>query len=110
MVGLQRLLIGHTLDGRYAVEELIGQGRGGLVYRARHAQTGVEVALKVLAAPRTPEARERFRGMVAAQVRAAAGLEHPNVAGVYCLGHDTELDLDCVAGELLRGQTLASVL
>ena len=32
------------------------------------------------------------------------------MAGVYCLGHDTELDLEFVAGELLRGQTLASVL
>ena len=110
MVGLERLLIGRTLDGRYAVEELIGRGRGGLVYRARHAQTAVEVALKVLAAPRTPEARERFRRLVAGEVRAAAGIEHPNVAGVYCLGHDEELDLDFTAGELLRGQTLASVL
>ncbi|HYH83334.1 MAG TPA: TonB family protein [Longimicrobium sp.] len=109
-MGLERLLIGRTLDGRYAVEELIGRGRGGLVYRARHAQTGVEVALKVLAAPRTPEARERFRGMVAGEVRAAAAIEHPNVAGVYCLGHDAELGLDFVASELLRGQTLASVL
>jgi TonB family protein len=110
MVGLERLLIGRTLDGRYTVEELIGQGRGGLVYRARHAQTGVEVALKVLSAPRTPEARERFRGMVAGEVRAAAAIEHPNTAGVYCLAHDPELDLDFVASELLRGQTLASVL
>jgi len=110
MVGLERLLIGRTLDGRYTVEELIGRGRGGLVYRARHAQTGVEVALKVLAAPRAPEARERFRRLVAGEVRAAAAIEHPNVAGVYCLGHDAELDLDFTAGELLRGQTLASVL
>ncbi|HET7228618.1 MAG TPA: TonB family protein [Longimicrobium sp.] len=110
MVGLERLLIGRTLDGRYTIEELIGQGRGGLVYRARHPHTGVEVALKVLAAPRTPEARERFRKLVAGEVRAAAAIEHPNVAGVYCLGHDGELDLDFVASELLRGQTLASVL
>jgi len=110
MVGLERLLIGRTLDGRYTIEELIGQGRGGLVYRARHPHTGVEVALKVLAAPRTPEARERFRKLVAGEVRAAAGVEHPNVAGVYCLGHDAELDLDFVTTELLRGQTLASVL
>lgn len=110
MVGLERLLIGRTLDGRYTVEELIGQGRGGLVYRARHAQTGVEVALKVLAAPRTPEARERFRRLVTGEIRAAAAIEHPNVGGVYCLAHDAELDLDFVTSELLRGQTLASVL
>jgi serine/threonine-protein kinase len=110
MVGLERLLIGRTLDGRYTIEELIGQGRSGLVYRARHAHTGVEVALKVVAAPRTPEARERFRTLVAGEVRLAAAIEHVNVAGVYCLGHDAELDLDFVTAELLRGQTLASVL
>src|SRR5215218_3262177 len=110
MVGLERLLIGRTLDGRYTIEELIGHGRGGLVYRARHGQTGVEVALKVLSAPRTPEARERFRKMVAGEVKLAAAIEHPNVAGVYCLAHDPELDLDFVTTELLRGQTLASVL
>ena len=110
MVGLERLLIGRTLDGRYTIEELIGQGRGGLVYRARHGHTGVEVALKVLSAPRSPEARERFRKVVGGEVKVAASIEHPNVAGVYCLGHDGELDLDFVTTELLRGQTLASVL
>ncbi|HEU4556253.1 MAG TPA: TonB family protein, partial [Longimicrobium sp.] len=110
MVGLERLLIGRTLDGRYTIEELIGHGRGGLVYRARHPHTGVEVALKVLAAPRTAEARERFRTVVGGEVRRAAAIEHANVASVYCLGHDAELDLDFVTTELLRGQTLASVL
>jgi TonB family protein len=110
MVGLEKLLIGRTLDGRYTVEEMIGQGRGGLVYRARHSHTGTEVALKVLAAPASPEARERYRKLVAGEVRAAAAIEHPNVAGVYAMGHDGELDVDFVTSELLRGQSLASVL
>jgi TonB family protein len=110
MVGLERLLIGRTLAGRYSVEELIGRGRGGLVYRARDAQGGAEVALKVLAAPQTAEARERYRRLVAGEVAVAAGIDHPNVVAVHALGVDPELDLDFVTGELARGQTLASVL
>ena len=111
MVGLERLLIGRTLGGRYAVEELIGRGRGGLVYRARDAQSGgAEVALKVLAAPQSAEARERYRRLVAGEVAIAAGIAHPNVVAVHALGVDPELDLDFVTSELARGQTLGSVL
>lgn len=110
MVGLERLLIGRTLAGRYAVEELIGRGRGGLVYRARDARSGAEVALKVLAAPQSAEGRERYRRLVAGEVGIAAGIEHPNVLAVHALGVDPELDLDFVASELARGQTLGSVL
>jgi TonB family protein len=110
MVGLERLLIGRTVGGRYAVEELIGRGRGGLVYRARDGAGGAEVVLKVLAAPRTPEARERFRRLVAGEVAVASGIQHPHVVAVHEIGSDAELDLDFVVFDLVRGQTLASVL
>jgi serine/threonine-protein kinase len=110
MVGLERLLIGRTLGGRYAIQELIGQGRGGLVYRAHDAGRDADVAVKVLNAPRSADARERFRQLVGKEVRAAAAVHHPHVAGVYELGSDAELDLDFVAMELLRGQSLAGVL
>ncbi|HEV7590251.1 MAG TPA: protein kinase, partial [Longimicrobium sp.] len=110
MVGLERLLIGRMLGGRYAVEELIGRGRGGLVYRARDTESGAEIALKVLAAPQTAEARERYRRLVAGEVGIAAGIEHPNVVAVHALGVDPELDVDFVTSELARGQTLAAVL
>jgi TonB family protein len=110
MVGLERLLIGRTLGGRYAVEELIGRGRGGLVYRARDAESGAEVALKVLAAPQSAEARERYRRVVAGEIATAAAIAHPHVVAVHALGVDPELDLDFVTSELARGQTLGSVL
>ncbi|HEX8374960.1 MAG TPA: protein kinase, partial [Geminicoccaceae bacterium] len=110
MVALERLLIGRTVGGRHAVEELIGRGRGGLVFRARDTRDGGEVALKVLATPQSAEARERYRRVVAGEVRLAAGIGHPNVVAVHALGNDPELDLDFVTFELARGQTLASVL
>ncbi|HVG45194.1 MAG TPA: serine/threonine-protein kinase, partial [Longimicrobium sp.] len=110
MVGLERLLIGRTLGGRDAVEELIGRGRGGLVYRARDEEAGAEVALKVLAAPQSAEGRERYRRLVAGEVGLAAAIAHPNVVAVHALGVDPGLDLDFVTFELARGQTLAAVL
>lgn len=110
MVGLEGLLIGRTLGGRYTVEEQIGRGRGGVVYRARDGEGGAEVALKLLSAPQSAEARERFRRVVAAEVRTAAGIRHPNVLAVHGVGADEELNLDFVTLELARGQTLASVL
>src|SRR4051812_44375247 len=110
MVGLEKLLIGRTLSGRYTVEELIGQGRGGLVYRARDSRSGVEVAVKVLNAPRSAEARERFRQLVGREVAAAATVRHPNVATVFEMGGDAERALDFVVTGLVRGQSLAGVL
>lgn len=110
MVGLERLLIGRTLAGRFAIEELIGRGRAGLVYRARDGEAGTEVALKVLTALSTPEARERYRRLVAGEVATASAIQHPQVVAVHALGFDPELELDFITSELVRGQTLASVL
>lgn len=110
MVGLETTLIGRILCGRFTLHELIGQGRGGQVYRAQDAAGGAEVAVKVLNAPRSPEARERFRQIVAKEVRAASAVRHPHVAAVHELGRDAETDVDFVVGELVRGQSLAGVL
>ncbi|HYJ79353.1 MAG TPA: TonB family protein [Longimicrobiaceae bacterium] len=111
MSGLERLLVGRVLGGRYTVEELVAQGRGGAVYRARDArEEDAQVALKVPAAPRTPEARERFRAVFRREAGVAAGLRHANLAAVLGWGTDPELDLDYFVTELLRGETLSGVL
>ena len=72
--------------GPYDLEAAIGRGATGRVYRAVHRHSGERVALKVLAAERagTADGRERFRR----EVRAVAGLEHPNVVGVHDYGTD----------------------
>ena len=110
MSGLERLLIGRTLDGRYAVEELIGQGRGGSVYRARHTRLGSLLAVKVLASPRNPEARGRFRRLFRHEAALAAGVRHPGLPLVIGSGTDAELDADFFVTELLEGEKLSCVL
>ena len=107
MVGLERLLIGRTLGGRYAVEELIGRGRGGLVYRARDEEAGAEVALKVLAAPQSAEGRERYRRLVAGEVGVAAALGHPNVVAVHRWGRPSGPDFVTSSARGRSGRRLA---
>lgn len=70
--------------GRFEILGRLGQGGFGVVYLAYDPTLGREVALKV---PRpevliTPDVRRRFLR----EARAAAGLDHPNIVGVYEVG------------------------
>jgi serine/threonine protein kinase len=107
------LLVGRILGGRYRVEEVIGRGGMGAVYRATDEQLGRQVALKVItpAGSLDPEARERLRARFRREARSAAALpHHPNVVPVYDYGSDEPLGLDYLVMELLRGSDLASRL
>ncbi len=66
-----------------ALELVAPVGRGGMaeVWSARR-DDGLPVAVKVLAPCRDAVAAERFRS----EVRAMAGLDHPNIAAVYDYG------------------------
>ncbi|MCA9539585.1 MAG: serine/threonine protein kinase [Myxococcales bacterium] len=67
---------GEIIEG-YAIEEEIGRGGMGRVYRATHGVTGQSVALKMLApqALSGPRVRERFIN----EARVLAQLSHPNL-------------------------------
>ena len=73
----------HTL-GRFQLLRLLGCGGCGMVYLAEDPHLGRQVALKV---PRPdvlaqPTMRQRFLN----EARAAASLDHPNIATVYEVG------------------------
>lgn len=113
MSGIEGLLVGRVLGGRYRIEEVIGRGGMGAVYRAVDERLGREVALKVITVAGTGdvESRERLRARFFREARSAAALpHHPNVVPVYDYGTDEALGLDYLVMELLRGSDLATRL
>jgi serine/threonine-protein kinase len=100
--------LGRVLQGRYPLLALIGGGGMGAVYKAIQEPVGREVAIKVI----RPEALHQDPGVVGRfqrEARATARLEHENVVTLYDHGQDEDGTMFLVM-ELLRGQTLTSVL
>jgi serine/threonine protein kinase/formylglycine-generating enzyme required for sulfatase activity len=77
-------LIGTILDNKYRIEEKIGEGGMGKVYRATHVHMDHTVAVKILHSHLASDqtALERFRR----EARAAAQLHHPNAVAVTDFG------------------------
>jgi len=72
-----------TKLGQYEVQDFIGQGAMGLVYRAYHVQLERTGAVKVLQAiAPDPDTTARFRH----EAQAIAQLRHPNILNVYDFG------------------------
>ncbi len=94
--------------GPWRLGALLGEGGVGRVYRARHAETGVEGAVKVL----LPEALEdaeyvlRFRR----EAEVARRIVHPNVVAVLDAGRDPATGREYIAYELVPGGSLQRVL
>lgn len=78
-------IVGQTVGG-YRIEQRIGRGAMGTVYKAVQLSLGRTVALKVLATDLVKDAR--FRDMFMKEARAAGGLNHPNIIQVYDVGDD----------------------
>jgi serine/threonine protein kinase len=95
------------LGGRYRLEERLGEGALGVVWRARHVGLQRDVALKLLrAAPHDAQALARFQR----EAEALGRLRHPNVVEVTDFGVDAESGVPYLVMELLAGQTLADLL
>jgi serine/threonine protein kinase len=77
------LEVGHRL-GPYRIEGRLGQGGMGVVFRARHDGDGRTVALKVLRDELSAD--DEYRRRLAREARAAAEVDHPNLAPVLEAG------------------------
>ncbi|GAA1780993.1 serine/threonine-protein kinase [Streptomonospora arabica] len=99
-------LAGTVLSGRYRLQEQIGSGGMGTVWRAEDSLLNREVAVKLLhpAQMAEPTSRERFR----TEGRITAGLSHPGIAQVYDYGEQDGHAY--LIMELVPGEPLASIL
>jgi serine/threonine protein kinase len=103
LVPIQDPLIGRTIAGRYSVEDKIGGGGMGVVYRGRHQVIDREVAIKFLHSRFTSDAtsRKRFLG----EARAANQIGHENIIDITDFG-ETEDGLVYLVMEYLVGRSL----
>jgi beta-lactam-binding protein with PASTA domain len=95
-----------VVDGRYQVLRRIGSGGMADVYCARDTHLGRDIALKMLHRryAQDQEFVERFRR----EAKSAAGLQHPNVVGVFDRGEHEGTYY--IAMEHLPGRTLKQVV
>ena len=71
--------------GHFQLEEFVGGGGMGAVFRATDTMLGRTVAVKVVSRDETnEETLRRFRN----EAQSAARLDHPNIARVYYVGED----------------------
>ncbi len=98
-------MIGRHLK-HYLIEDVLGKGGMGTVYKARDTRLQRPVALKVLPLDVTadPEHRQRFFQ----EARAAAAINHPSVAQVYDV--DEADGTTFIAMEFVEGQTVRQLI
>ncbi|MCB9538033.1 MAG: protein kinase [Myxococcales bacterium] len=99
---------GTVFADRYRIDQLLGEGGVGRVFRARdlQARPPVDVALKCL---RPEYAREKtVRRRFKREARAAQSLQHAHIVGVHAYGDDAQ-GVPYIAMELLEGTPMSTL-
>ena len=95
-----------TQLGAFEIQDAIGAGGMGEVYRARDTRLDRSVAIKVLPShlSESEELRQRFEQ----EARTISKLSHPNICALHDIGHEDGVDF--LVMELLERETLADRL
>lgn len=97
---------GERIAERYLIEESIGRGSYGEVYRAHDEMLQRTIALKTIVMDKasSPEERERFLE----EARTIAKLDHPHVVPIYDVG--VSGNIPWMAIRLVKGDSLGGIL
>jgi serine/threonine protein kinase len=100
-------LLGKVWGGRYQIQEFVGRGGMGIVFKARHLQMDRDVALKVIHRKLCQDEKQvqRFEQ----EARTSSKLHHPNSIRVYDYGTSDDGRL-YMAMEFLSGITLGKMI
>ena len=100
-------LIGLELAGKYMLEQLIGEGAMGRVYKARQTTLGKPFAVKILAPHLMNDetSHQRF----ASEAHNAASLNHPNCVSIVDYGRTPE-GVTYIVMEFIAGMTLERLI
>ena len=106
-IAAQELTPGSLFANRYRIDQIIGRGGMGVVYKAVDTQLDETVAIKTLPGDvmsRSPEDLERFKR----EIRLARKITHRNVLRTYDYGEAEGVYF--ISMEFVRGYTLAELL
>jgi eukaryotic-like serine/threonine-protein kinase len=98
-------MIGRTLK-HYVIEEVLGNGGMGVVYRARDTRLERPVAIKLLKPELVADPDRKARFLL--EARAAAAVSHPAIAQVYDIDEDDGTTF--IAMEYVDGRTVGHLI
>jgi hypothetical protein len=99
--------VGKVIDGRYEIQQRVGEGGMGVVYKARQISIDRVIALKMLNAQmaQDPTWVQRFYN----EAKACSRLQHPNTIRMFDFGQTQDGRL-FMTMEFLDGQTLREAI
>ncbi len=101
------LPMGYTLNGKYVIKRLLGEGANGSVYEGEHAEIGHRVAIKVV--HKNLAAREDIIARFRREARICGTIRNRHVGQVYDVGQ-LPSGAPFMVMELQEGRSLATVL
>lgn len=103
---MRQTSVKQALTARYDVQEELGRGGMGVVYKAIQRNLNRPVALKVLPQQIVPD--EEFLKRFHSEARKAAQISHPNIITIYDEG--VENGVHFIAMEYIDGEDLRNVI
>jgi serine/threonine protein kinase len=100
-------LIGRVIADKFRIDELVGTGAMGTVYRARHLALKKDVAIKVMKVHGKSD--RKYAARFKREAKAASLLDHPSSIRLLDFGQEPD-GLLYIAMEFLQGKSLAKLI